>query len=229
MDTWLEWARGPLFRFALAILLLGLARMLFLSGVGLANSIYRAGDRRLQLSTIFQSTLKWLLPFQEMKRRPVYSITSILFHVGLILTPLFLAGHIMLWKRGIGVSWPSLDYGVVDGLTVLTILTGVGLTIARIARPGPRSYEDIFLPSLLITPFLFGFLVMHPGLNPLPYEAVMLVHVLSADLILILIPFTKMAHVVLLPSALVSKLGLRLLSYPGEKAGIALQEEKELI
>ena len=40
--------------------------------------------------------------------RGLYSVVSTLFHVGLILVPIFLAGHIRLWQRGIGIGWAAL-------------------------------------------------------------------------------------------------------------------------
>ena len=42
-----------------------------------------------------------------------------------------------------------------------------------------------------------GYLAAHPGVNPFPWNAMMLTHLLSAELLLVLMPFTKLAHVVL--------------------------------
>ena len=49
---------------------------------------------------------------------------------------------------------------------------------------------------------------MHPALNPFPYTLTFLVHLVSANLLFILVPLTKLSHMALLPgSQLVSELG----------------------
>jgi nitrate reductase gamma subunit len=231
MQYWLEWARGPLFRLALLVMVLGLGRLLVLTGLGVFRAIERAGDPRLPVKDIIIATLKWLFPFKQLNNRLWYSLTSVTFHVGLILTPLFLGAHIMLWKRGLGVGWPALTRYPADGLTLLTIAAGLGLIVGRVANPFSRQisrFQDFALPPLLLVPFISGFLALHPWLSPLPYNLALLIHVLSGDLILILIPFTKMAHCVLLPTAqLVSEVGWHFPADSGEDVALALHKETE--
>ena len=45
--------------------------------------------------------------------------------------------------------------------------------------------------------FLSGYCATHPSVNPLPWNAMMLTHLLSAELLFVVTPFTKLAHVVL--------------------------------
>jgi nitrate reductase gamma subunit len=52
---------------------------------------------------------------------------------------------------------------------------------------------------LLLIPFVSGFVCAHLQASPVIYQLFMLLHVLSADLIFILMPFTKIAHCVLMP------------------------------
>ena len=63
------------------------------------------------------------------RARPIYSVISVLFHVGVILVPIFLLGHTRLWDKGIGVSWPALPRHVADVLTVPVIVTLVLLIV----------------------------------------------------------------------------------------------------
>lgn len=231
MEYWLEWARGPLFRFSFLILVLGLARLLALTAAGVFRAMWRAGDPRLPLKTIVLATLKWLFPFKQLNNRLWYSITSVLFHVGLILTPVFLGAHVLLWKRGIGIGWPGFSRDVADVFTLLTVVSGIGLIIGRAANPFSRGlsrFQDFALPPLLLVPFVSGFLAMHPSVNPIPYQLTMLIHVLSGDLIFLLIPFTKMAHCVLLPTTqLVAEVGWHFPPDQGENVAIALHKETE--
>jgi nitrate reductase gamma subunit len=231
IEQWLEWARGPLFRLAFLIMILGLARLVILTGLGIFRAWYRANDRKLPVKALIMATLKWLFPFKQLHNRLAYSIASVLFHVGLILTPIFLGAHIMLWKRGIGIGWPGLTHGLADALTILTVVAGIGLIIGRAANRSSRAIsrpQDFALPPLLIIPFISGLLAMHPALNPMSYNAAMLIHTLSADLIFVLIPFTKMAHCVLLPATqLVAELGWHFPADQGENVAIALGKESQ--
>ena len=67
------------------------------------------------------------------------------------------------------------------------------------ARRGLSHFQDYALLVPLAVPFVSGYLAMHPWLNPFGYTGTMLVHVLSADLIFVLMPLTKLSHAVLMP------------------------------
>ena len=105
----LEFARGPLFRITFALLVLGLIRLVGLTVYGAVRTYVLAGDKRLLWPIIRQRTLWTLLPFSRWHRtRPVYSLISVIFHVGLIIVPIFLFAHVYLWEQGLGISWPVL-------------------------------------------------------------------------------------------------------------------------
>jgi nitrate reductase gamma subunit len=132
----------------------------------------------------------------------LYSTFSLLFHVGLLLVPLFLAAHLLLWKRAIGVAWPSLPQILANHLTEIVIVTGLALFFGRLLPAGARQLsrlQDFVWPLLLVVPFLTGYVCSNIAIRPSTYASLMLVHVYSADLILLLIPFTKIAHCVLAP------------------------------
>ena len=230
MEQWLEWARGPVFKFAFVLMVLGLLRHLIMQVAGIAEALYRAGDKKIPWKVVFNTTLNWLFPLKKLNNnRPVYSVLSVTFHVGLILTPVFLLSHIDLWKRGLGIYWPSIPHVVADALTLLTIAAAVGLLIGRLGNKDSRRIsraQDILLPPLLIVPFVTGFLAMHPAVNPIDYNVVMFIHVMSANLIFILIPFTKLGHMILLPATqLVSEVGWHFPATSGDDVAIALKKE----
>ncbi len=230
MEQWLEWARGPIFKFAFVVMVLGLLRHLVFTVAGIVQALYRAGDKKIPYKVVFRTTLDWMLPYKKMgANRPVYSVFSVVFHIGLILTPIFLLPHILLWKRGAGISWPSLPHVVADVLTLVTLAAAIGLIAGRLGHNEARRIsrvQDILLPPLLMIPFITGFLAMHPAINPINYNAVMFVHVMSANLIFVLIPFTKMGHIILLPATqLVSEVGWHFPAESGDDVAIALKKE----
>jgi hypothetical protein len=70
--------------------------------------------------------------------------------------------------------------------------------------------------------------VAHPATNPLPFPATSLVHLLSAELLLVLLPFTKLAHALLFPFTQVSwELGWHFVPGAGERVRAALGKEGE--
>ncbi len=181
----------------------GLLRILVLTAANMVEAYRRSPDKILPWKDLTKKTLSWLVPFGSIwKRRPVYSLVSILFHVGLISVPLFLAAHVLLWKNSVGFAWPALPQTVADWLTALTIVTGLGLFAGRVFHGGSRSLsrpQDYMWPLLLITPFATGYVCSNAEIGPRMYERMMLVHVYSANLIMVLIPFTKIAHCILMP------------------------------
>ena len=144
MDTFLDFARGPLFRFSLAVMLLGLLRILVLDLIAIFTAYRRAGDTTLPWKFIIRRTLTWLFPFNRaFINRPVYSLFSILFHVGLLLVPIFLFAHVELWSNAIGIAWPNLPKAVADTLTIITIVCATALIISRICIQ-ENTFFDIF-------------------------------------------------------------------------------------
>jgi len=79
-------------------------------------------------------------------------------------------------------------------------------------------------------PFTTGYLAMHPALNPFDYNATMLVHVMSGNLILVLLPFSKLSHAVLFPTTqLLSEMAWHLAPGSGENVALTLGKEHEPI
>jgi len=203
LETLLEFAKGPLFRLTFLVMVLGLIRIVVLDVWGAIAAYRRAGDKQLAWGTAIRNTLQWLFPVRRVfTQRPVYSLFSILFHVGLIIVPIFLLAHVQLWESGAGVSWWTLPHVWADVLTLTTIGFALALLLGRLFDGGARFLsrkQDYIWPILLMLPFITGYLCANAGMRPSFYQLLMLVHILSGELIFVLIPFTKIAHCVLMP------------------------------
>jgi nitrate reductase gamma subunit len=203
LDGWIEFGRGPLFRFAFVLAALGLARVLALAIAGAVDVWRDTPDRRLPWKQMALSTLGWLVPVTRLwTRRPVYSTVSFAFHAGMLVVPFVLVAHILLWKRAVGFAWPAIPQALADWLTLTVIVCGILLIVLRVAYSGTRRLsrlQDYSALVLIVLPFLTGYLCAHADLAPGTYRAFFLLHVYSGDLILILLPFTKLAHCVLAP------------------------------
>ena len=230
METALEFAQGPLFRFAIAFMILGIARHVVLSVARYVQTRRRAASKKLDVGEMITRTATHMNPFRYiMRTRGLYTLLTMIMHVGLIVVPLFLAGHIVLWRKGLGFGWPHLPMDIADALTLITIGALVAVIVARLAYPASRSisrFQVWLLPPLLLLIFLTGYMIAHPWLDFLPHPATRLVHVLAGDLVILLVPFTKLAHMILLPfSQLASEMGWRFV--PGAGAAVKKTLGKE--
>lgn len=200
--TWLELAKGPVFRFALVIMFLGLGRLVILSVWGIVTALRRAGNRAMPYGQLVKETFTWLFPVTRLHRtRPLHSYASFVFHLGLILAGLFLQNHIDLVRSSLGLHWPALPKLLLDILTVATILTGAFILLNRIYVRSARSLSkvmDYILLLLLLNIFVSGYLAGQTW-NLIPYNSLMLFHTINSLVLIVLIPFTKIAHCVLFP------------------------------
>lgn len=203
MESWLDAAKGPLFRLCFAIMILGLIRIFLLDIWGAYKAYRKAGDKTMPWKLIFSRSMEWIFPVKRIgHNRPFYSVISILFHVGLLLVPLFLFAHVQLWKESLDVGWITLPYQWAFWLTLSTIFFALALFIGRLLNKSSSFIsrkQDYFWPLILLIPFVTGFVCAHLSVHPQTYQTFMLIHVLSGDLIFVLIPFTKIAHCVLMP------------------------------
>lgn len=145
------------------------------------------------------SIFKWLVPFgtHGWRKQGFTTIAFFLFHIGVVLCPLFLAGHMVFMKEALGFSFPSLPVGVGDLFAVCGFVGGILLLLRRITLPQVRFFTDwkdlailglclVTLASGLLSRFQLG-----------PYDFMLGLHMLSGELILILAPFTKLSHMAL--------------------------------
>jgi len=203
MEQVLEFARGPLFIAALSLMVLGLGRLVVLELLEMTRAWTGMRDRKIPWSQNIKTFAEWLVPVRLIPRiRPLFSATSFLFHIGLIVVPIFLAEHIRLWERGLGLSWPSVGRGIADFLTLLTMATCLVLLSIRVFHKPTRAlsgFWDYALLVILFIPFASGYAMVHPEWLFTKWNTMMLIHVLSGELVFVLIPFTKLSHVVLFP------------------------------
>ena len=61
-----------------------------------------------------------------------------LFHIGVVIVPLFLAGHMVIMQERFGFSLPSLPMWFSDAFTVLAIVGAFMMILRRVALPEVR-------------------------------------------------------------------------------------------
>jgi nitrate reductase gamma subunit len=231
MDSWIEFARGPMFRVSLVILVLGLAYRFIVALVQVVNVWRSAGDRRVRTKAVARATLGWILPRRLLRARPLYSAASFLFHVGIILVPLFLVGHVALLSGWLPAGWPTLGALAADVLTVVCIVALGGLLAGRLGSKTSRALskpQDVLILAVLFLLMLVGFFASHPAWSPFDARVMVLLHMLLGNLVLILTPTTKIAHCVLYPlTQLIFELGWHFPAESGRHVAVALAKENE--
>jgi len=192
----LTWVRGPGLDIAVGIFLLGVLWRLFeIYTLGRKKDL--AAPRRAAgasgLHTIFRRSLP---PHGMLKRSPVSYIGGYIFHVGLAIVVFLFAPHILLIKNLTGLSWPALPSQFVDLVAVVTMATMVVVLVDRINKPAKRflsTFEDWFAWAVTFLPVLTGWMAVQHLL--LPYTMMLALHILSVEILLVVLPFTKLFHV----------------------------------
>jgi len=191
----LIWARGNGFQLALGIFLLGMVLRAF--------EIFSLG-RKPDLSEARENTpgsgwrTVWSrsIPHASTWQRTLATIVlGYVFHLGLLITVMLFLPHIQIVRSTLGISWPGLPTPLVDATALLSIVALIGVIVQRLRDPVRRFlsvFEDYFTVALTLLPLLTGYLAFHHQL--LPYTLMLAVHILSVELLLVFMPFTKLAH-----------------------------------
>ena len=148
-----------------------------------------------------RSILHWITPFATVNWRlnPVLTAVTFAFHICLILTPVFLLSHVLLWEESWGVSWWSLPDAVADAMSVVVVAGCVYFLVRRLVRPEVRyvtSASDFVILAIVAAPFVTGFLAYHQWFA---YETLFVLHIFSGEVMLAAIPFTRLSHMLFAP------------------------------
>ncbi|MBF0181635.1 MAG: hypothetical protein HQM03_16565 [Magnetococcales bacterium] len=192
----LIWARGTGFHAALALFLIGLIWRLV--------EIYTLNHPRHCLSTPlrgeagegFKTIFRRFLPAPGMfARAPVTYLGGWVFHAGFFIVLLFFAPHIEIFRELLGIHWPALSNPLIELATVAAMTAMLLVLASRLTCPVKRflsTFMDYLAWTLTFLPLLTGWMAWHELL--LPYTWSLALHVLTADLLLALLPFTRLLH-----------------------------------
>ena len=200
MNAFIHFIMGPMVWIAFLIFILGLIvkLVMIIKDVNARESyIYSYLTLKHSLRSIFA----WLIPFfpQSTRQSPVFYFISYIFHLLLFLVPIFLMSHIVLVNDAFQVSWIALGGRLADILTLVVILALVFFTIRRLMVPEVNyltSFKDYILILIVALPFITGFLAYHQFFL---YRPMVIAHVISGEIMLILIPFSRFSHMIVAP------------------------------
>ena len=193
-----DFIRGPLVSIAFVIFILGLIFQ-FIQFFKLTKKkewVYPPGEVKREKKTAG----KWVtfclasLNGTLWKTDPFMTIATSVFHVFLILVPIFLLGHNILLDQSWGLSLWSLPESITDILTLVVMICVAFFLGRRLFLSRVRvitSLYDYAILLIALAPFLTGYFAYRQWFH---YDTVMTVHILAGEVMLITIPFTKLGH-----------------------------------
>ncbi len=198
MNGWelLNFARGPALVVALGIMVFATFwRIVGILAMRRPLELSRARARHAWLEGI-QAFFTHLWPRQAYHPMVLHwTVISYAFHIGLFVVVLGFVPHIVFIRSLTGLSWPGLPNGIAVLAGIVTLLSLLILLAHRLASPvlrGISGLDDYLSWALVILPVITGLVAFYHLVEP--YPMALAVHVLSVDLLLLCLPFTKLAH-----------------------------------
>jgi nitrate reductase gamma subunit len=188
--------KGPLFQAALAVFALGLlVRLVEIFALGRAHN-YAAPRGNAALGGLRTMYKRFEPDPGTFKAAPFDVVVGMVWHIGFIVALLLFIPHVEVIKSTLGVAWPALPNPVVDAITAITLLGLLAALVHRLAHPVKRflsTPEDYLIWGVTFLVMLTGYLAYHRLINPYPLALGM--HILAAEVFLVVLPFTKLTHI----------------------------------
>ena len=192
----LLWVKGPAFNWAVAIFAFGmLVRIVEIFMLG--RKVNYAEPKGTEWGPGFKTILTRSVADPGTFARAPFDVTvGWIWHIGFIVALLLFIPHVELFKSLVGFAWPGLPNPVVDAVTAITILGLIAALVHRLSHPVKRfisTPEDYLVWVVTFLPVITGYLAYHRLVNP--YPLALGLHILSAELFLVVFAFTKLTHV----------------------------------
>ena len=191
----LLWARGPGLTIATVIMVGGIVvRLLEIFMMGRKSNL--AAARGSATAGGIGTMIRRSIPDAGTLKRSTFTIVAgYIFHIGLFIVIFLFVPHILLFKSTFGLSWPGLPSNLVDAVNVITIIALVAVLIHRLLDPVMRllsEFNDYLVWFVTILPLITGWMAFNRvGLTG---PSLLALHILSVELLMVLLPFTKLSH-----------------------------------
>jgi nitrate reductase gamma subunit len=192
----LEFSRGPALQVAVYVFLIGSLWRLF--GILLLQQKPDYSEPRGRGGLRGALKVIWSRSFTApvFKKATTYSKTiNYLLHIGLFITIFFFVPHIVFFTDILGLSWPGLPNDAIFFIGVITVGVALALLVRRITHPVMRlisNFDDYFSWMVTILPVITGLIM--PIRFGVRFETLLAIHILSVALLLVWLPFSKLAH-----------------------------------
>lgn len=121
---------------------------------------------------------------------------TVVYHAIIIAAIFFTQGHNVLLDLSWRFSFPSIPEKAMDMLTIFVIVVSLYYLIRRAFSPKmkfPLIFRDYFAILATAAPFITGFMAFHQWFD---YKTVIICHMISGQLMLIALLYTKLGHLI---------------------------------
>ncbi len=188
-----SFAEGPLLWVVFLTFAIGIiARLAFFS----FRIVRSSKDKELRWAYIPASLGRFFVPFHSgVTKRPLYAILRYIFHICLIVVPIWLSGHMVLWAESrFEWDWTPLPDAWADWMTLLILALVAYFLIRRFAVKDLRVTSctlDYVLIVITALPFMTGYFLTHGTLDSIAIfgDNMRLIHVLSGEAMIVMAVF----------------------------------------
>jgi len=199
-SEFITWVRGPGLDLAVFIFVFGML-LKFLEVFMLGRKDTLAEKRDSGVKAGFKTIMTRSLPLNKstLSRTMLTTVSGYIFHIGLFVTIFLFTPHLQLFESLAGFAWPGLPTPIVDFIAVLAMLALLVKLWHRLSHPALKNisgFADYLVWLVTFIPLLTGYLAFHHLF--MPYTWMLALHILSVEILLILFPFTNLAHAFML-------------------------------
>jgi NAD-dependent dihydropyrimidine dehydrogenase PreA subunit len=184
---------GPLFWIISLIFIIG---VLIRLGFFFVEIIRNSKGEKFRFRYLFFTFARSLVPFHmAVPQRPLYAILRYIFHLCMIVIPIWFSGHIVLWAGSrFEWDWSSLPDEWADWMTIIVLGLAVYFLVRRIVLKEIRftsSVSDYFLIVFTALPFATGYSLTHGTLDSIAFlgDNMRIIHVASGEVMILMVVF----------------------------------------
>jgi ferredoxin len=153
---------------------------------------------REQIRSVLQKLYKLRIHYRNsiFSMMPFAIGLTVVYHAIIVVAIFFTVGHNVLLDLSWGFSFPSISEKTMDMLAIVVIVISLYYLIRR-AFSAKMRFPAVFRDYLAIlattAPFVTGFMAYHQWFN---YRTVIICHMISGQLMLIALLYTKLGHMI---------------------------------
>jgi ferredoxin len=188
-----SFVEGPFLWIVFLLLIVGVfARFVFF----LVEIIRNSRGKKFRFGYNLATVGRFFAPFHmALSKRPWYAALRYIFHACMIVVPIWLSGHIVLWAESrFEWEWTALPDAWSDLMTIILLGITAYFLLRRIVIKGIRltsSLSDYALVILTALPFITGYCLTHGSLDGVPLlgDNMRSIHVLSGEAMMLMVVF----------------------------------------
>jgi NAD-dependent dihydropyrimidine dehydrogenase PreA subunit len=188
-----SFVEGPLLWAVFLVIIFGILTRLVLF---ILEIIINSRDKDFRLRYNFITLGRFLVPFHmAVPKRPLYAVLRYIFHMCMLVVPIWLSGHIVLWEESrFEWGWAGLPDAWADWMTIILLGLAAYFFIRRIVLRDIRltsSLSDYALIILTALPFMTGYFLTHGSLDAVSLleDNMRSIHVLSGEAMMLMVVF----------------------------------------